>query len=88
MMEDTAFVKEMERFENEAPRELISIKESTAKLSLIVMALNSPWTIMFGSLAAIMLIALGKVSRLGVYRKAENFVENIGSQSSGCPEPA
>ncbi len=88
MMEDTAFVKEMARFENEAPRELISIKESTAKLSLIVMAFNSPWMIMFGSAVAIVLVALGKISRLGVYRKAEDFVENIGSQSAGCPEPA
>ncbi len=88
MISDTVHAKEMERFANEAPKEFVSIKESTAKLSLIIMALNSPWMIVFASGAAIVLVALGKISRLGMYVKAEKFVENIEMQSGGCPEPA
>ncbi|HEY5345058.1 MAG TPA: hypothetical protein VIK62_01795 [Verrucomicrobiae bacterium] len=88
MLADTASAKEIKRFEMEAPREFLSIKESTAKFSLIIMALNSPWMIFFASIFAIALVALGKLSRMGLYRNAEKFVENIESESGGCLQPA
>jgi hypothetical protein len=88
MVPDEAAVEETRKFEAEAPPSFILIKNATSKFSLVIMALNSPWMVVFSSLLAVMLLALGKISRMGLYRGAEKFVENIESNPSGCPQPA
>jgi hypothetical protein len=88
MAADVASTKEIEKFEKEAPSEFISLKQSTAKFSLVIMALNSPWMIFIAFVIALVLVALGKLTRLGLYRDAEKFVENIEQESDGCPQPA
>ena len=80
--------KEIKRFQDEAPRELLSIKESTSKYALIIMALNSPWMVCFSSILVIALVALGKLTRVGLYQDTQEFVENIELEPSLCPQAA
>jgi hypothetical protein len=88
LLADDIAKKEIEKFEAEAPRELVAIKDSTAKFSLLIMAFNSPWMVFAAMIMALVLVALGKISRIGLYRNAEKFVETIEPESGTCLQPA
>ena len=87
LMADIATKMESEKFESEAPRELIAVKNSTAKFSLLIMAFNSPFMVLIAVLFALVLLALGKITRIGVYRDAETFVETIETESGSRFQP-
>ena len=85
---DAATKQELEKFDSEAPQELKSIKESTAKFSLLIMVFNSPWMVFIAMVGALVLLALGKISRIGVYRDAEKFVESVEPEPCASPQLA
>ncbi|HUZ06566.1 MAG TPA: hypothetical protein VMV89_03675 [Candidatus Paceibacterota bacterium] len=85
---DDAIRRENNKFEVEAPNELVSIKQSTAKFSILIMAFNSPCIVLFAFFLALVMVALGKISRIGLYRDAEKFVENIQPEDGVCFQPA
>lgn len=72
-----------EKFEDEAPNEFLSIREATAKFSLVIMSFNAPWTLIFAGLGAGLMLAFGKITRAGLYRNAEKFVE-AAPEDVGC----
>jgi hypothetical protein len=88
IVSDDATIQELRKFEVEAPSSFILIRNSTAKFSLIIMALNSPWMVVFSSMFTVALLALGKISRMSLFQAAEKFVENIESNPDGCLQPA
>jgi hypothetical protein len=71
-------------FEDEAPREFVAIRESTAKFSLLIMVFNAPWTMCFAALVGTVMVAFGKLTRAGLYRGAEKFVETASPEQTGC----
>jgi len=77
--------KEYDQFSNEAPEEFVKMREATSRDAVFIMMLNSPWEILFVLVPAPVLWAFGKISRLGIYREAEDFVENI--QVGVNPQP-
>ncbi len=74
--------EEINRFNDEAPKEFRKLRDKTAKTLLVTMMLNSPWAVCFGSLLFLVLWARGKISRFLLYRGAETFVEAIHPGSS------
>jgi len=67
-----------EQLEREMPPELIAIRDATARNAVVMMLLNSPWEVILSLLPAPIFWALGKLSRVRIYRRAEDFVDNIG----------
>jgi hypothetical protein len=80
--------KEMEAFVKEAPKELVNIRNATSKFSLLIMVFNSPWMIFFAIVLGLVLSALGKISRIGIYRDTEKFVETLSPDSDPNLQPA
>jgi hypothetical protein len=74
---DDSEKNQYERFQKEAPQEFIGMRDATAKYAIVTMMLNSPWLMLFSSFAVPILWAAGKISRVRLYRGAENLVENI-----------
>jgi hypothetical protein len=72
------------KFQQEAPPEFHKLRDRAAKALLISMILNSPWAILFASLAAPALWALGKVSRFLLYRGAETYIDTIPRDAVPC----
>jgi len=58
------------------------IRTSTARVALLMMALNSPWMVFLSGSCAFMCFALGRITRLQLYRDTEIFVERIPHDSS------
>jgi hypothetical protein len=74
--------------DEETPAEFIQIKDAAAKFSLVIMAFNSPWMLFIVSFLTPVLLAFGKLTRTGLYRRAEQFVEKTTPEPDGCLQPA
>ena len=79
---------ENEEFEAEAPKELVEIRQSISKFALLIMIFNSPWMNLIATILGLILITLGKLTRIGLYRGTEKFVDTIQPGSESCLQAA
>jgi hypothetical protein len=68
--------------------EVSQIRNMTARDALLIMGLNSPWTITLAGTAIVLLSGLGAISRLKIYKDTEDFVESFALQSGGATQLA
>jgi hypothetical protein len=68
--------------------ELSLIRNMTARDALLIMGLNSPWTITLAGTAVVLLSGLGAISRLRIYKDTEDFVESFPLQSGAAVQLA
>lgn len=61
--------------------QLSHIRNLTARDALLIMGLNSPWTITLAGTVIVLLSGLGAISRLKIYKDTEDFVESLPLQS-------
>jgi len=77
---------EIKKFEDEAPAEFVGIRNETAKFSIFIMCFNAPLAMVFGAVGGLVMAAFGKLNRLGLYRSAEKFVEEVAPNKAGASE--
>lgn len=65
---------EILRFEREAPREFLQLRDKAVKSMLMTMMLNSPWIVVIASLIVTPMWAAGRISGLFLCRNAEIYV--------------
>jgi hypothetical protein len=70
------------RFKGEASGRLIDIRNNATMDGIIMMMVNSPILVVFASLVAFIFWVSGKISRIMVIRRAENFVDDLDGFSS------
>ena len=82
--------EEMGRFREEAPPELQTLLGKTVKDAVYLMMLNSPILVSVAALLVLVLWLAGRFNRIFLFRKAEQFVDElpIEGRYDGDPLPA
>jgi hypothetical protein len=70
----------IERLRKEGSSDLLEMVYKTVGDALIIMSLNSPLMIFFGVWIVAILWIVGCVNRLLIYRKTENFIDELPDQ--------
>lgn len=80
----------MERFREEASPELKNFLGKTVKDAVYLMMLNSPILVSVTALLVLLLWIAGRFNRMFLFRKAEQFVDELPAEESygGAPLPA
>jgi hypothetical protein len=80
--------RQIDEFELEADKRFVAIRDATAKFALLTMMFNSPFLVFLTLVIALILVALGKISRLGMYRQAEQYVDIVGDSNAQVAQMA
>lgn len=77
--------RDTDRFREEASPRLVRMMEKTAADAITIMMLNSPIVVFLAGFVVLIMWVAGKLNRLILYRKAENFIDDIPSDASFAP---